>query len=110
MREAGFIEKIPGGRKARVRGRVRSPDPRAARLEREAEKALGAILAGLPAVPNKAAEKMSVDELRIEVARKALNFNREVLRRPIDAPGMSELKQQIALATPQLPRRKRRPK
>jgi hypothetical protein len=36
----GLIEKIPGGRRPGVRGRVRSPDPRAARLERRAEKAI----------------------------------------------------------------------
>ena len=105
----GLIARFPSGGNSRVR--VRSPDPRSARLEREAEKAIEAMLASLPVVPDKPVEEMSVDELRAEVTRSALAFHLDVLRRPIDEPGMSELKREIALATPQLPRpRKRRPK
>ena len=86
---------------------MRSSDPRAARLERNADAAIEAMLASLPAVDKPVAE-LSVDELRAEVTRKALVFYLEVLRRPIDGVGILELKREIALATPQLPRRKRR--
>ena len=99
-------EKFPTGGNFRS-GRIRSRDPSAARLERNAKAAIEARLAGLPAVPDKPAEELSADELQVEVTRKALAFNLEVLRRPIDAPGMPELKREIALATPQLPRRKK---
>ena len=44
---AGLIAKIPGGRKPGVRGTIRSPDPRSARLERMAEKAIDELLAAL---------------------------------------------------------------
>ena len=43
----GLIDKIPGGRKPGLRGRVRSPDPREARLERAAEKAIDMALKAL---------------------------------------------------------------
>ena len=46
---AGLIEKIPVGRKPGVRGRIRSPDPRSARLERAAEKSIDAMLDALEA-------------------------------------------------------------
>jgi len=42
---ARLIEKIPVGRKPGVRGRIRSPDPRSARLERAAEKTIDAMRA-----------------------------------------------------------------
>jgi len=44
---AGLIAKIPGGRKPGVRGRIRSPDPRSARLERMAERTIDELLAAL---------------------------------------------------------------
>ena len=46
-KERGEIEKIPGGRKPGVRGRIRSPDPRSARLERMAERTIDELLAAL---------------------------------------------------------------
>src|SRR5215471_9147752 len=46
---AELIEKIPGGRRPGVRGRIRSPDLRSARLERAAEKSIDAMLDALEA-------------------------------------------------------------
>ena len=102
---AGVIEKFPTGGDPRVR--IRSRDPGTARLERNTIAAIEAMLTSLPAVPDKPAAELSVDELQVEVTRKALIFNLEVLQRPIDGAGIAELKREIALATPQLPRRKK---
>ena len=68
------------------------------------------MLAPLPVVPDQSVEEMSVDELRAEVTRKALVFYLDVLQRPLDGAGILDLKCQVALSVPQLPRpRKRRP-
>src|SRR5262252_5429918 len=44
---AGLIGKIPGGRRPGVRGRIRSPDPRSARLERMAERTIDEMLVAI---------------------------------------------------------------
>src|SRR5262249_26784404 len=59
----GLIDKIPGGRKPGVRGRVRSPDPREARLESAAEKAIDMALKDLPVPLDKPPEQMTDAEL-----------------------------------------------
>ena len=68
---AGLIEKFPNGGNFRS-GRIRSRDPSTARLEREAVAAIEAMLAGLPAVPDKPLEEMSVDEKRAAVTGASL--------------------------------------
>jgi len=99
----GFIEKIPGGRKPGVRGRVRSPDPRAARLERTAERAIEMALKDLPVPLDKPPEQMTDAELFAGNFRESLLFNRAVLRQPIDLsdpdPEMLKTKREVALAT-----------
>jgi hypothetical protein len=99
----GLIEKIPGGRKLGVRGRVRSPAPREARLERAAEKAIEMALKVLPVPLDKPPEEMTDAELFAGNFRESLLFNRAVLRQPIDLsdpnPEMLKTKREVALAT-----------
>ena len=99
----GLIEKIPGGRKPGVRGRVRSPDPRAARLERTAEKAIEMALKVLPVPLDKPPEEMTDAELFAGNFRESLLFNRAVLKQPIDLsapdPEILKTKREVALAT-----------
>ena len=99
----GLIDKIPGGRKPGVRGRVRSPVPREARLERTAEKAIDMALKDLPVPLDKPPEQMTDAELFAGNFRESLLFNRAVLRQPIDLsdpdPEMLKTKREVALAT-----------
>jgi hypothetical protein len=95
----GLIEKIPGGRKPGVRGRVRSADPREARLERATEKAIDMALKDLPVPLDKPPEQMTEAELFAGNFRESLLFNRAVLRQPIDLsapdPEMLKTKRQM---------------
>ena len=99
----GLIDKIPGGRKPGVRGRVRSADPLAARLERAAEKAIEMALKVLPIPLDKSPEQMTDAELFAGNFRESLLFNRAVLRQPIDLsapdPEMLKTKREVSLAT-----------
>ena len=96
----GLVERFPCGGNSRVR--VRSPDPRAARLERNAVAAITTMLSGMPLVPDKPLEEMSVDELRAAVTRQALRLYLDELQCPIDGVGTLEAKREIALETLQL--------
>jgi hypothetical protein len=80
----GLIEKFPNGRKAGVRGRVRSPDPRKARLERTAEATIEMALKRMPVPAEVPPEQLTDAELFADNFRETLLFNREVLKRPID--------------------------
>jgi hypothetical protein len=97
----GEIEKIPGGRKPGVRGRIRSPKPRYARLERAADKAIEMAMKDLPAPLDKPPEEMTDAELFGGNFRASLLYNREVLRRPIDWNDLEllKLKKEISLGT-----------
>jgi hypothetical protein len=99
----GLIEKIPGGRIPGVRGRVRSPGPREARLERTAEKAIEMALKDLSVPLDKPPEQMTDAELFAGNFRESLLFNRAVLRQPIDLsdpnPEILKTKREVALAT-----------
>jgi hypothetical protein len=97
----GLIEKIPGGRKSGVRGRVRSAAPREARLERTAERAIDMALKDLPVPLDKSPEQMTNGELFSDNLRESLLFNREVLRRPVDWNDHEQLKlkKEISLST-----------
>jgi hypothetical protein len=98
-----LIEKFPNGRKPGVRGRVRSPDPREARLERAAERTIEMALKVLPVPLDKPPEEMTDAELFAGNFRESLLFNRAVLRQPIDLsapdPEMLKTKREVALAT-----------
>src|SRR6516162_10212417 len=94
----GLIEKIPGGRKLGVRGRVRSPDPREARLERAAEKAIEMALKDLPVPLDKPPEQMSKEELFSDGLREALLHNLAILKRPIDWNDIEMLKLKTTIA------------
>jgi hypothetical protein len=101
-KEQGLIEKIPGGRLPGVRGKARAPEPRQARLEREADRTIEmALKKGLPAPLAKAPGDASDAELFADNFRESLLFNREVLRRPIDWDDIEllKLKKEVALAT-----------
>jgi hypothetical protein len=94
----GLLDKIPGGRKPGVRGRVRSADPRAARLERTAEKAIDMALKDLPAIPDKPKAEMSDSELFNRKLRIALLHDLEILERPIDWDNIEMLKLKTTVA------------
>jgi hypothetical protein len=99
----GLIQKIPGGRLPGVRGRVRSSEPRAARLERAADQAIEMALKDLLVPLDKPPEQMTDAELFADNFRESLLFNRAVLRHPIDLtdpdPEMLKTKREVALAT-----------
>jgi len=82
---------------------VRSADPRAARLERAAEKAIEMALKVLPIPLDKSPEQMTDAELFAGNFRESLLFNRAVLRQPIDLsapdPEMLKTKREVSLAT-----------
>ena len=93
----GEIDKVPGGRKPGVRGRVRSPDPRGVRLERAAERTIVVVLKDLP-VAQKPDTELSKDEAFSEELREALLHNLAILRRPIDWGDIEILKLKTTVA------------
>jgi len=100
-RAQGFIEKIPGGRKPGVGGRVRSPDPRGARRERMVQKEIEMALKELSAIPEKPVAEMTDAEAFASNFRKSLNFNHEVLSRAVDWGDlvMLKMKERVAQST-----------
>jgi hypothetical protein len=103
LQSRGLIDKIPGGRKLGVRGRVRSAGPREARLERAAEKAIDMALKELTVPLDKPVEQMSDGELFSSNFRESLLFNRSILRHPINLndpnPEILRAKREISLST-----------
>jgi len=97
LKSRGLIDKIPGGRMPGVQGRVRSPRPREARLERTAEKAIVVALKDLP-VAQKPDTELSKDEAFSEELREALLHNLAILRRPIDWDDIEILKLKTTVA------------
>jgi hypothetical protein len=77
---------------------VRSPDPREARLERAAEKAIEMALKDLPVPLDKPPEQMSKEELFSDGLREALLHNLAILKRPIDWNDIEMLKLKTTIA------------
>jgi hypothetical protein len=94
----GLIDKIPGGRKPGVRGRVAASDRKAMRLAAKVERDIEMALKALPAAPSKPEAEMTDGELFSEELRDALLHNRAVLKRPIDWTDLEMLKLKTTIA------------
>ena len=94
----GLIDKIPGGRKPGVRGRVLPSNLKAMRMAAKVEKGIEMALKALPAIPDRPKAEMSDGDLFSRKLRLALQHDLEVLERPIDWNDLEMLRLKTTIA------------